>query len=83
MKQVISYLVIMLAAALLFFTACKGNIGQTGGAQADSGQKHIGNSGPADSAGYAVSPTEAGGKDTSGNGGGTANAPKDTLRPKP
>ncbi len=83
MKQIISYLVIMVAAALLFFTACKGNTGQTGGAQADSGQIHVGNSGPADSAGYKTTPTETGGKDTSGNGSGTTNASKDTLKTKP
>ncbi|MBD1363447.1 hypothetical protein IDJ77_06465 [Mucilaginibacter sp. ZT4R22] len=83
MKQIISYLVIMLAAALLFFAACKGNTGQTGGAQAASGQTHVGNSGPADSTGYKTTPTETGGKDTSGNGSGTTNAPKDTLKTKP
>ncbi|RWY52314.1 hypothetical protein [Mucilaginibacter gilvus] len=83
MKQIISYLAIVLAAALLFFTACKGNTGQTGGAAADSGQTHVGNSGPADSAGYKTSPTETGGKDTSGNGSGTTSIPKDTLKTKP
>lgn len=80
MKTILNYPVIMMAAALLFFAACKGNSGQTGGAQADSGQTHVGNSGPADSAGYKTSPTETGGKDTSGNGSGTTNAPKDTLK---
>ncbi|OOQ61320.1 hypothetical protein [Mucilaginibacter pedocola] len=77
MKQLISFLMIILAAVLLFFTACKGNTGQTGGAQADSGQVHVGNSGPADSNGYKVSPTETGGKDTSGNGVGK---PTDTTK---
>lgn len=83
MKQLISYLVIMLAAALLFFTACKGNTGQTGGAQEDSGQTHAGNSGPADGSGYKTSPTETGGKDTSGNGSGNTNPSKDTLKTNP
>jgi hypothetical protein len=83
MKQIISYLVIMLAAALLFFTACKGNTGQTGGAQADSGQTHVGNSGPADSAGYKVSPTETGGKDTTSDGNSSNGMPKDTPKTQP
>jgi hypothetical protein len=82
-KQIISYLAILLSAALLFFTACKGNTGQTGGAKADSGQTHVGNSGPADSAGYKTTPTETGGKDTSGNGSGKAGPPKDTLKTNP
>lgn len=80
MTKSFPFFIIMLAAVLAFFTACKGNTGQTGGAQADSGQVHVGNSGPADSGGYKSSPTENGGKDSSGNGTGTTNAPADTIK---
>ncbi|AMR30959.1 hypothetical protein A0256_05715 [Mucilaginibacter sp. PAMC 26640] len=80
MKNFHSYLLILLASVLLCFSACKGTTGQTGGAQADSGQTHVGNSGPADSSGYKTSPNETGGKDTSGNRSGTTNAPTDTLK---
>jgi len=71
--------------ATIAFTvaACNGTTPITGGAQPDSGQTHVGNSGPADSNKYPVTPTETGGKDSSGNGTGTTNPIKDTLKTNP
>jgi len=78
MKKLIIYL---FSALALSFASCKGN--KTESSQADSGQSHVGNEGPADSAAMSPTPTETGGKDTSGNGSGTTNAPKDTLKSNP
>ena len=78
MKKLIIYLFSVLAIS---FASCKGN--KTDSSQADSGQTHVGNEGPADSAAMSPTPIETGGKDTSGNGSGTTNAPKDTLKTNP
>jgi hypothetical protein len=78
MKNVFIYLFAFLSIS---FAACKGN--KTENNQADSGQTHVGNEGPTDSAALSATPIETGGKDTSGNGSGTTNAPKDTLKNNP
>ncbi|WP_374948508.1 hypothetical protein [Mucilaginibacter sp.] len=70
-------LLICAAVALAFsFGACKG---KTENNSADSSQVHTGNQGVNDSAKIETTPVETGGKDTSGNGAGTTNMPKDTL----
>lgn len=71
----------LLTVSALSFAACKGNKTESTGA--DSGQVHVGNTGPGDSAVIKPTPTETGGKDTSGNGQGTTNALKDTLKATP
>lgn len=78
MKKVFIGLCVIAAVG---FSACKGN--KTEGNAADSGQVHVGNEGPADSAKIKPTPTETGGKDSSGQGQGTTNAPKDTLKTTP
>jgi hypothetical protein len=78
MKKVFIYL---FAALAISFASCKGN--KTESNQVDSGQTHVGNEGPTDSAALTTTPVETGGKDTSGNGSGTTNAPKDTLKNNP
>ncbi|MCQ6961303.1 hypothetical protein [Mucilaginibacter aquariorum] len=81
MKKPFVYLFILMAITVV---ACKGNKpGSDSDTSADSGQTHVGNESPADSAKYQTTPTETGGKDTSGNGSGNTNAPKDTLRTNP
>ncbi|WP_454804597.1 hypothetical protein [Mucilaginibacter phyllosphaerae] len=81
MKKLFVYLFAVIA---IMASACKGNTSsKTNDSAADSGQTHVGNSSPADSAKYPTSPTETGGKDSSGNGSGTTNAPKDTLKSNP
>ncbi|MDB5285915.1 MAG: hypothetical protein JWR05_864 [Mucilaginibacter sp.] len=78
MKKLIIYLFSFLSIS---FAACKGNKKESN--KADSGQTHVGNEGPTDSAALTTTPVETGGKDTSGNGSGTTNAPKDTLKNNP
>lgn len=81
MKKLFVYL---FAAAAFSFSACKGNSASSGSdTSADSGQTHVGNQAPADSNKYPTTPTETGGKDSSGNGSGSTNAPKDTLKTNP
>lgn len=72
------YLSIFIALSAM---ACKGT--KTESDAADSGQVHAGNEGPADSAKLSVTPTETGGKDTSGQGSGNTNPFKDTMKTKP
>ena len=67
--------------ASISFASCKGN--NKGSNAADTGQTHVGNAGPADSSSYAATPTETGGKDSSGNGSGNTNAVKDTIKTTP
>ncbi|RFZ82748.1 hypothetical protein DYU05_11280 [Mucilaginibacter terrenus] len=89
MKAILSYLLVMIAAAMLLLTACKGNnTGQTGGAQADSGQTNVGSSGATDSAAIgsgAGSPQQGGtsGSDTSSNGKGVATPTVDSTKTNP
>lgn len=78
MKKLIIYLFVVLSIS---FAACKGN--KTESNRADTGQTHVGNESPTDSAALPTTPIETGGKDTSGNGSGTTNAPKDTLKSNP
>ncbi|MCO5936766.1 hypothetical protein NAF17_14580 [Mucilaginibacter sp. RB4R14] len=82
MKKRIIYL---FAVAIIAITACKGKTtGDSGDTTtADSGQTHVGNQSPADSNKLPTTPTETGGKDSSGNGSGNTNAPKDTLKSNP
>jgi hypothetical protein len=79
MKKLFVYLFILMAISVV---SCKGN--KSGNdTSADSGQTHVGNEAPADSNKYQTTPTETGGKDTSGNGSGNTNAPKDTSKTNP
>ncbi|MGY4539807.1 hypothetical protein ACVW0P_004247 [Mucilaginibacter sp. UYNi724] len=82
MKKLFVYLFLITAIAI---TSCKGktagNAGDT--TAADSGQAHVGNESPADTNKLLTTPTETGGKDSSGNGSGNTNAPKDTLKSNP
>ena len=78
MKTLFIYLFAVLSIS---FAACKGNKPESN--QADTGQTHVGNESPTDSAALSATPIETGGKDTSGNGSGTTNAPKDTLKNTP
>lgn len=82
MKRLFVYL---FAAAALSLSACKGNSANkaTDSAAADSGQTHVGNESPADTNKLPATPVETGGKDTSGNGTGTTNALRDTLKKNP
>ncbi|MES2267723.1 MAG: hypothetical protein V4520_13250 [Bacteroidota bacterium] len=82
MKKLLIYLS---ATAIIAVTSCKGKIAgnSVDSTVADSGQAHVGNEAPADSNKYPTTPTETGGKDSSGNGSGTTNAPKDTLKTNP
>ena len=82
MKKLFFYL---FAAVAISLSACKGNSANKANDSAakDSGQTHVGNESPADSTKYQTSPTETGGKDTSGNGSGTTNASKDSLKKNP
>jgi hypothetical protein len=82
MKKLMIYLFALVAITT---ASCKGGAAnKTNDSTAtDSGQTHVGNQNPADSNKYPASPTETGGKDTSGNGAGTTNAPKDTLKKNP
>jgi hypothetical protein len=86
MKKV---LVNLFAVSVICISACKGNsTGETGGAQADSGQNNVGNSGATDSSATSASsgtPMQTGtsGTDTSGNGKGTTNPTTDTLKTNP
>lgn len=82
MKRLFVYL---FAAAALSLSACKGNSANqaTDSVAADSGQTHVGNQSPADTNKLPATSVETGGKDTSGNGTGTTNAPKDTLKKNP
>jgi hypothetical protein len=79
MKKVFIYLFTVIAITV---ASCKGS--KTGNSAdsivTDSGQTHVGNQSPADSNKYQTTPTETGGKDSSGNGSGNTNAPKDTLK---
>ena len=86
MKRLFVYL---FAVATIAVTSCKGNSSdETGGAQADSGQNNVGNSGPADSSAMSAgsgspTPVGSGGTDTSGNGKGTTNPTSDTVKTNP
>jgi hypothetical protein len=81
MKKLFVYLFILMAITVV---SCKGNKPGSGSdTSADSGQTHVGNEAPADSNKYLTTPTETGGKDSSGNGSGNTNAPKDTLKTNP
>jgi hypothetical protein len=81
MKKLLVYLFILMAISV---ASCKGKtVTNSSDTAADSGQTHVGNEAPADSAKYQTTPTETGGKDTSGNGSGSTNAPKDTLKTNP
>ncbi|TSD64751.1 hypothetical protein FFF34_012695 [Inquilinus sp. KBS0705] len=75
MKKLFVYLFTLI---VITCAACNGTK-KTGGDKPDSGQTHVGNSGPADTNKLPVSPTETGGKDTSSNGVGTTNPVKDTT----
>lgn len=79
MKKLFIYAV---AVCALSIASCKGNSTQDSSAT-DSGQTHVGNENPTDSAKYPTTPIETGGKDSSGNGQGSSNAPKDTLNTTP
>jgi hypothetical protein len=78
MKKLFIYLFTILSIS---FASCKGN--KTESNQADTGQAHVGNEGPTDSAALSTTPVETGGKDTSGNGYGTRKTAKDTLKSNP
>jgi hypothetical protein len=81
MKKLFIYLFISMA---ILVVSCKGKTTTNGSDTAvDSGQTHVGNEAPADSNKYQTTPTETGGKDTSGNGSGNTNAPKDTSKTNP
>ena len=82
MKRVMICLFIVVSIATV---SCKGNSSNKNAdsAAADSGQTHVGNESPADTNKLPATPVETGGKDTSGNGTGTTNAPKDTLKKNP
>ncbi|RYU89320.1 hypothetical protein EWM62_13375 [Mucilaginibacter terrigena] len=82
MKKLFVYLFTVLAISI---ASCKGSStsNSTDTSAADSGQAHVGNEAPADSNKYPTTPTETGGKDSSGNGSGTTNTPKDTLKSNP
>jgi len=82
MKKLFVYLFAVVAFSA---ASCKGNsTGQTGGAQADSGQTNVGSSGASDtSSSTAPAQTGTGGTDTSGNGKGTTNPTADTLKTNP
>jgi len=79
MKNPIIYL---FAGLIIIAASCKGpsTNKNTDSSSADSGQTHVGNESPADTNKLPATPVETGGKDTSGNGSGTTNAPKDTLK---
>lgn len=80
------FILVTLLSAALYLTACKGNsTGQTGGAQADSGQTNVGNSGATDSAHTSASggsPQSGGtsGTDTSTTGGGVTAPTVDSTK---
>nr|WP_067060426.1 hypothetical protein [Mucilaginibacter sp. L294] len=82
MKKLFFYLFAITAISL---SACKGNSANqaTDSVATDSGQTHVGNESPADTNKLPTTPTETGGKDTSGNGSGTTNASKDSLKKNP
>lgn len=67
-------------AATVSLASCKGNSDKS---TSDTGQTHVGNAGPADTTSLPTTPTETGGKDSSGNGQGNTNMPKDTLQTNP
>jgi hypothetical protein len=72
------------AVVAICVASCKGKTTSNGNdTSADSGQTHVSAPGPADSNNYQATPVETGGQDTSGNGSGNANTPKDTLKKKP
>lgn len=81
MKKSVIYLFTVIA---ITFASCKG-ADKTGGAQADSGQTNVGNSGAADNTATSGTPPQTGtsGTDTSGNGKGTTNPTADTLKSNP
>lgn len=72
-------------ATVVMLSACKGNTSktETDTIAADSGQEHVGNQSPTDTGKLPANPVETGGKDSTGNGAGTTNMPKDTLKTKP
>ena len=78
MKKPIMYLFTILVIAT---TLCSGS--KTDKKSADSAQVHVGSHGPSDSARLSATPTETGGKDTTGQGSGTTNAPSDSLKANP
>jgi hypothetical protein len=81
MKKLLVYLLVLMT---IYVASCKGKTVTNGSdTAADSGQTHVGNEAPADSNKYPTTPTETGGKDSSGNGSGNTNAPKDTLKTNP
>ncbi|MBL4678372.1 MAG: hypothetical protein JKY70_19545 [Mucilaginibacter sp.] len=69
-------------ATVTIFAACKGNTSktETDTVAADSGLEHVGNQSPSDTGKLQTTPTETGGKDSTGNGAGTTNMPKDTAK---
>lgn len=73
MKKTLYITAILLSVS---FAACKGNSDSS--SNSDSGQTHVGSNGPVDT-GLTTTPVETGGEDTSGNGQGSTNAPKDTV----
>ncbi|TWR29863.1 hypothetical protein FPZ43_08405 [Mucilaginibacter pallidiroseus] len=77
----------ILAMAIILSTSACSSSPKTGGAQADSGQTNIGNSGPADSALQEGknSPPQAGtsGTDTGTTGNGAAKPTVDTTTSRP
>lgn len=86
MKKIFAYSAIILATTC--FAACKGNTGQTGGAQADSGQTNVGSSGAADSVEVSAGsgtpqPVTTGGTDTSSIGKGATAPTVDTTKSNP
>ncbi len=79
MKKLFVYIFTIVAIAV---TSCKGKTSANSSdtTAVDSGQTHVGNQSPADTNKLPTTPTETGGKDSSGNGSGNTNAPKDTLK---
>ncbi|QXV66047.1 hypothetical protein FPZ42_17410 [Mucilaginibacter achroorhodeus] len=79
MKKRILYFCI---AGMVSLAACKGNGSKSASdtSAADSGQEHVGNQSPTDTGKLPATPVETGGKDSTGNGAGTTNMPKDTVK---
>ena len=86
MKKIFAYTAIILATTC--FAACNGDSGQTGGAQADSGQNNVGSSGATDSLQVSAGsgtpqPVSSGGTDTSSNGKGVTAPTVDSTKSNP
>lgn len=80
MKKIFVY---AFAICAIGIASCKGSGSAGSNDSIDTAQMHVGNQNPTDSATLPVTPTETGGKDSTGMGQGTTNMPKDTIKTQP